>query len=275
MELGNTGTPRNCSLTVITPVFNGVAHIEKCLENVRAQGCDAIEHLVVDGGSTDGTVEIVRRRMESDSSVRLIEGPDRGQSNALNKGVVAARGPIIGNLNVDDHYLPGTLSKAISILKDAPEPSFFWGACKVRDHLNESEYVQYPGNFVAWRMLLGWDVEPHPVNPVSYFYHRQLHFVAGLFNESEHFALDVEFLLRASLHVREVICVRDILGVYEMAPGTKTCIDMQSGESAKRGRDLFENFEGRLSAADRGRMKAWKLRAILARTVRRGIRLVS
>lgn len=260
--------PSNCSLTVITPVFNGVRHIEACLNNVKEQGCDSIEHLIVDGGSSDGTLEVVRRRMESDPAVRLVEGPDRGQSNALNKGVVAASAPILGNLNVDDRYLPGTLALAISKLQGAPEPSFLWGACRVHDHLNGNEYIQYPGNLVAWRMLLGWNVEPHPVNPASYFYHRKLHFVAGLFDESEHFALDLEFLLRASLYVRSVIAVRDVLGVYEMAPGTKTYVDLQSGDSAERVNRIFKRFESHLSIADRTRLLAWKLRAKLSRAAR-------
>ncbi len=259
-------------LTVITPVFNGVGHIEACLDNVRAQGCPSVEHLIVDGGSSDGTLDVVRRRMAMDASVRLIEGPDRGQANAMNKGVIAARAPLLGTLNVDDRYLPGTLALAISLLQDAPEPSFLWGACRVHDHLNGSEYIQYPGNFVAWRMLLGWSVEPHPVNPASYFYHRQLHFAAGLYDEGEHYALDLEFLLRASLHVRDVIAVRDILGIYEMAPGTKTYVDLQNGGSAERVRGIFKRFESRLSAADRTRMAMWKLRARISRAARRGIR---
>ncbi|MEO8308119.1 MAG: glycosyltransferase family 2 protein [Pseudomonadota bacterium] len=257
--------PRTFSLTVITPVFNGGRHIEACLDNVRAQDCDAVEHLIVDGGSTDGTLDIIRRRMEMDASVRLIEGPDRGQSNAMNKGIVAASASILGVLNVDDHYLPGTLVLAISRLERAPEPSFLWGACKVHDHLNGNEYVQYPGNFVAWRMLLGWNVEPHPVNPVAYFYHRKLHFDAGLFDENEHYALDLEFLLRASLHVRSVIAVRDVLGVYEMAPGTKTYVDLQKGDSADRVRKVFKRFECRLSAADRSRLARWRMRALFSR----------
>jgi glycosyltransferase involved in cell wall biosynthesis len=255
---------RDCTLTVITPVFNGIRHIEACLDNVRAQACDSVEHLIVDGGSTDGTVDFIRDRMRSDPAVRLLEGPDRGQSNAMNKGVMAARAPLLGCLNVDDHYLPGTLARAIALLQGAPEPSFLWGACKVRDHLHGGEYVQYPGRFVPWRMALGWNVEPHPINPVAYFYHRKLHFDAGFFDENEHYALDLKFLLRASSHVRSVITTREILGVYELAPDTKTYNDAKSGGNVERNRQVFSRFRAELPFADRARLAALKLRRRLS-----------
>jgi len=255
-------------LTVITPVLNGASHIGACLDSVRAQEQSAVEHLIVDGGSTDGTIDIVRTRAALDSRVRLIEGPDRGQSNAMNKGVVAARGPLLGILNVDDHYCPGAIALAIAHLARAPVPSFLWGACEVRDQLNGRVWIQHPGRLETWRMLLGWDFEPHPVNPAAYFYHRSLHFEVGLFDEEEHFAMDVDFLLRAALHVRTVITVPDLLGVFEMAPGTKTFEDIKTGTSRRRVSAVFEKIEQRLSIPDRLRLK----RARLERRFARGYR---
>src|SRR3954451_18802557 len=81
------GTP---ILSIITPVFNGERFIAECIESVVGQNCIGVEHIVVDGRSTDRTVEIVRERAHVHSHLRWISEPDRGQSDALNKGIAMA-----------------------------------------------------------------------------------------------------------------------------------------------------------------------------------------
>lgn len=227
------------ALSVITPTFNAARYIEACLDNVRAQDRDDVEHIVVDGGSTDGTREAVLARQAIDWRVRLIDGPDHGQSHAMNKGVVAARGGIIGMLNVDDAYLPGALARAIAELTHAPSPSLLWGALEIQnlgpnphafleafpsriDEHGQTFWIQYPGRFEAWRLLLGWHVEPHPANPACYFYHRALHFAAGLYEEDNHYFMDHTFLLKAACHTKRVITTRDVLGRFVLHPESKT-----------------------------------------------------
>lgn len=244
----------NARLTVITPVFDGVRHIVQCLDNVRSQGREDVEHLLVDGGSTDGTVEAIGQRMGSDPRVRLLHGPDRGQSHAMNKGIVHASGGIIGFLNVDDEYRPGTLDLAIDALSGRPEPSFLWGACEIRSERTGSVRIQSPGRLIQWRMAAGTWFEPYPYNPSSYFYHRSLHEVAGLYLEREHYAMDAEFLLRAAPFVKEVISEPAVLGVFNCAIGTKTEIDSRDGASAERLRRIMSDQRERLPLADRVRL---------------------
>ncbi|HUF98201.1 MAG TPA: glycosyltransferase [Ilumatobacter sp.] len=112
-------------LSVITPVLNAIDHIGPCIDNVIAQDVLEIERLIVDGGSTDGTVEFVRQAAERHPHIRLIEGTDRGRSHAMNKGVAFANASILGTLNVDDRYYPGAvaLKIAISHLRNATEPA--------------------------------------------------------------------------------------------------------------------------------------------------------
>lgn len=86
-------------VSVITPAFNSAATIARCLDSVKAQNYADIEHIVVDGGSTDGTVELLRQ-----SGVRYISEPDAGIYHAMNKGVRMASGEIIHILNSDDWY---------------------------------------------------------------------------------------------------------------------------------------------------------------------------
>ena len=93
-------------ITVITPCLNAVDTIGVALASVRAQEYEALEHIVVDGGSTDGTVEL----LADTEGIRWISEPDRGLAHALNKGIALASGDIVGELNADDVYEPGALA---------------------------------------------------------------------------------------------------------------------------------------------------------------------
>lgn len=97
-------------VSVVTVVFNGDRHLEQAIGSVLAQSYDNIEFIVVDGGSTDGTLDIVRRF--EDRIDRWISEPDRGIYDAMNKGIAMSTGDMIGFLNADDWYEPGTIEAA-------------------------------------------------------------------------------------------------------------------------------------------------------------------
>ena len=100
-------------ISIITASFNAAATIRDCLESVKGQTHGDVEHIVVDGGSTDGTIEILK----SNPQLRWISEADTGQSHALNKGFAMARGEIIGWLNADDTYTPGAVSTAVDCVE--------------------------------------------------------------------------------------------------------------------------------------------------------------
>jgi glycosyltransferase involved in cell wall biosynthesis len=79
------------TVSIITPVYNGEKFISGCIESVAAQNCAGVEHIIVDGGSSDRTVHIVREKAAAHPHLRWISEPDRGQSDALNKGIGMAR----------------------------------------------------------------------------------------------------------------------------------------------------------------------------------------
>lgn len=96
-------------ISIVTPSFNQARFIEECLRSVKEQNYPSIEHIVVDGASTDGTVELLKKysALPGWEHLRWISEPDRGQSDALNKGFRMAQGDLIGWLNADDRYRPG------------------------------------------------------------------------------------------------------------------------------------------------------------------------
>ncbi len=116
-------------ISVVTPSYNQASFISDTIESVRNQSVSGVEHIVVDGGSKDGTLEILKRCPD----ITWISEPDRGQSDALNKGVARARGEWIVWINSDDCLLPQALEKFISLAAAHPEARFVFSNTKTAE----------------------------------------------------------------------------------------------------------------------------------------------
>jgi glycosyltransferase involved in cell wall biosynthesis len=228
-----------CKLSVITPVFNGARFIEFCIRNVIEQNCPEAEHVIVDGGSTDGTVEVIRRYAAEYSHIRWVSEKDRGQSDAMNKGIGMAAGDIIGFLNVDDYYEPGTLREVITMFEDLPEPTLLVGNCNVWDD-DGNLYVNKPSG-ISFLTLLMLYIPAFPGNPSAYFYHKSLHEKIGLYNVDEHFGMDIHFLFRAT-QVAHVKYVDKLWGNYRYLADTKTYRDVESGQNRIRVTEIADFY---------------------------------
>ncbi|MED4753917.1 glycosyltransferase family 2 protein [Brevibacillus choshinensis] len=126
-------------VSVITPSFNQGRFIKETIESVLGQDYPNIEHIVVDGGSTDVTISILQQYSHFGDRFRYVSEKDRGQSHAINKGLSMARGDIIGWLNSDDTYQPGAIRKAVQALQSRPDCGMAHGKCYV---INEHSQVQ-------------------------------------------------------------------------------------------------------------------------------------
>lgn len=113
------------SISVITPNFNGAEYLEDAILSVRRQSGVINEHIVVDAASTDGTLELLKRH----SHLRWISEPDRGQSDAINKGFLMATCDLVGWLNADDYYLPHGLEAIARAAVQHPEADVLYGDC--------------------------------------------------------------------------------------------------------------------------------------------------
>ncbi len=205
-------------ISIITPLFNDKAYIAYCLRNVIDQRCADMEHIVVDGGSTDGSLEILQRVARDHPHIRWISLPCN-QSKAMNMGIAMARYPIIGMLNSDDYYEPRVLNRIVTLFADAPEPSLIIGNCNVWGDGGVLLAYNRPTKLRAAYLLS--EEASFPCNPSAYFYHRSLHTDIGMYDESDEYMMDLDFLLRA-VRVAHVQHIDETFGNYRKITGTKS-----------------------------------------------------
>ncbi len=220
-------------ISVVTPSFNQRGFIEQTILSVINQRYPALEYIVVDGGSTDGTVDVLRRY--EDRLASWISEPDKGQYDAINKGFSQTNGEIMGWINSDDQYLPWTLAVVAQIFSQFPQvewvtplfqfclganglPStckavegfsrnaFFRGANLPGGDWPAENYIQQEGTF--WRRTL-WDR------------------AGGRVDAGMHLAGDFELWARFFAHDAELIGVALPLGAFQYHDDQKTAANMK------------------------------------------------
>jgi len=112
-------------VSIITPSFNQVRFLEQTIQSVLGQDYPHLEYLLVDGASTDGSVEVIKKY--ADRFAWWVSEPDTGQAEAINKGLRRAKGEIVAWLNSDDIYLPGAIGKAVAVFEQNPGVGLVFG----------------------------------------------------------------------------------------------------------------------------------------------------
>lgn len=254
-------------ITVITACKNAKASILSCLESTTAQICTevSVEHLIIDGASTDGTIEIIKEYQNRHPHIRLISEPDNGQSQALNKSIRHAKGTIIGLLNADDCYSLGTLLRASTIFKVQSDPTILVGNCRIADQKGQELGINKPNHLRLVDLLSG---APAPYNPCAYFYHRSLHQQIGFYDETDPYTMDLDFLLRA-VQVANVVYVDRILGTFVWHPESKTFQLFEAGELEERCQQVRNRYIQRQSWLKRRHIALLKWRRQFSRKLKR------
>lgn len=199
-------------VTVVTPSLNQRQFIGQTIESVRSQDYPRIEHVVVDGGSTDGTVEL----LEAQSGIRWISEPDRGQADAINKGFRLATGEIFAWLNADDVYLPGAVSAAVAELQATGAGLVYGGHSELDEHGRSVH--EYPARAFDRDVLL--NVKNFISQPAAFFTRAAFEAVGGLDSGYE-YALDYDLWVRIARDL-DVRPVGRILAGFRLHPESKT-----------------------------------------------------
>jgi len=237
-------------ISIITPVLNGERFIECCIKNVIEQNCSSLEHIIIDGGSTDKTIELIKLYAEQHQHIRWISEKDKGQSDAMNKGISMAKGKIISFLNADDFYEPNILDRIIEFFESLPEHSLLVGNCNIWDDHGNIVEVRRPAKLRIIDLLLNGGKNLCPINPSEYFYHKSLHKIIGPYDIEEHYTLDIDFLCRA-VQAAHIKYVDEIWGNYRRIEGTKTVRDIRNGTCSKRYFGVLEKYRKQLPIMQR------------------------
>jgi GT2 family glycosyltransferase len=182
-------------LAVVTPVFNPGPYLERCLDSVAALGIEH-EHVVVDGGSTDGSVELLRSR--NDPALRWVSEPDRGQTHAVNKGLEMAGGDLLMWVNGDDEVVPEGVAAAVAYLQRNPGVQVVYGGLDFMDADGNVRREYRPAGWSWHRYLLLGDYVPTP----TFVFRASRRRDVGPLDERWVDAADYDFYLRLTHGVR-------------------------------------------------------------------------
>ncbi|MFC1928522.1 glycosyltransferase family 2 protein [Chloroflexota bacterium] len=171
----------NPLVSIITPVFNGIKYLEICIRSVLNQSYPHIEHIFVDGGSTDGTLEVLASyQAKHPDRLRIISEPDRGPEEAWNKGLEMANGEVLGWLGADDFYEPDAIQTVAEFFQANPDAYFVFGGYRLIDETGKIIRTPVMKDFNLKEAInRKCDIPAH-----SAFYRREVIEKVGLINTS-------------------------------------------------------------------------------------------
>ena len=223
--------------SIVTPSYNQAQYIPKTIESVLSQTGDfEIEYFVMDGGSTDGSVEIIKHYADqvaagtwpkqcANITLTWVSQKDKGQSDAINQGLHRASGDFCSYINSDDLYPPNTFAQVVKAFKQHPTAHFIYGDGEVIDKNGnlQWEWLSRPYNhrvMTSYHFL--WNDFTNYIIQQATFWQRRVADKIGYFDETFHYAMDVEYWIRAGHYGLKLQHIRHKLGQFRLIQGTKS-----------------------------------------------------
>jgi glycosyltransferase involved in cell wall biosynthesis len=205
-------------VSIVTPTLNMGRFLEETISSVLAQDYPRVEYLVLDGGSTDNTTEILRRQ---EGRLRWVVGADSGQADSVNRGFAMTSGSIFAFLNADDTYLPGAISAVVRAFGENPAAGVIYGnAWRVAE--DGSRISPYPVEaFDAERLARRCFI----CQPAAFF-RREAFAAAGMLNAKMRFAIDYDLWIRMARRFA-MVRIEPFLATSRMHAGAKTMSQME------------------------------------------------
>jgi len=224
--------PTNDLVSIVTAVRNGEKYLEKTILSVLGQTHKNTELIVIDGGSTDGTLDIIKKYQ--DKIVYWISEPDRGMYDAINKGLKRAGGNYIAYLNSDDLYFPDTVGRAVAFFAEDKNTYMVYGDCDFIDADGNLLYkYRYPDFHWEKFVALDWMSIPQP----TVFWRREVHDIIGFLDPTYKMAGDFEFFSRIGRRLR-VSHLRKPLAQFRIHGDSLSAKGMETNrQEVKRMRD--------------------------------------
>ncbi|HEY3930525.1 MAG TPA: glycosyltransferase family 2 protein [Candidatus Koribacter sp.] len=211
----------NPQITIVTPSYNQAEYLQESLESVSSQGVANVEHLVMDGGSSDGSALILKEFSEQSNGAHLrwLSEKDNGQSDAMNKGFRSARGEIIGWLNADDRYRPGCFEAVLRAFRDHPEADIIYGDYTWIDRRGRVLQLRRETSFSRFTLLYHRVLY---VPSTATFFRRRIFDEGNLLDEKLQYAMDYEFFVRLCARGYRFQHVSDLMADFRYHPASKS-----------------------------------------------------
>jgi glycosyltransferase involved in cell wall biosynthesis len=209
-------------ISIVTPSFNQVDFIHEALRSTQIQDYPQYEHLVIDGMSTDGTIELLQDLSTRPgwSKMSWLSEKDSGQSEALNKGFRRAKGDIIGWLNADDRYLSSCFVHVVEAFEQNPDVDIIYGDYRVVDKLGRVIRTKHEIEFSKF-ILLYHRVLYIPTT--STFFRARVFEDENWLEERLQYAMDLELFIRLANRGYRFMHIPEVLADFRLQPNSKTC----------------------------------------------------
>lgn len=186
-------------ISIVTPSYNQAQFLPITIQSVLSQVGDfQLEYIIIDGASTDGSVDIIKQYASRDKRIQWLSEPDNGQSHAINKGLHMATGDIVAYLNSDDIYQPGALQSATQAFEHNPEANWLYGKCTIiNEHGTEiRKAITKYKNMLLRRYSYNKLLVVNYISQPAVFWKKELLATVGYINEAEHLVMDYEYWCR-------------------------------------------------------------------------------